>query len=342
MRPLHRRGFALPMTLFLIAIVTLLLTAAFTKVQSDRRIGDSSGARVAAMAVAKAAVQTYIGTTATRPADGDSVRINVAGGYADVIAQVIRQPADTLANWMYIVRGVGHVIDPTQGADPQAVRTIAQFAQWQTGKIDVLAALAATGGLTNSGNSVVINGADSAGCGAPTTAGIYTRSGGSPGAAAGISSITEISAGATVDTATHIDWRALIGGGFAADYISAVANDTTFSSQYYSSTGTTTLSNFRGTGLLIVAGTLNFTGVSRWSGIVLVGNQITYGVTTSDSTTIQGMVVQGLNNPGTSGVIGTQMKLRIRYNSCNVRKTLARLTGFAPITNGWVDNWATY
>ena len=37
-----RRGFALPMTLFLISIVTLMLTAAFAKVQSDRRVAESS------------------------------------------------------------------------------------------------------------------------------------------------------------------------------------------------------------------------------------------------------------------------------------------------------------
>ena len=38
----------------LISIVTLMLTAAFAKVQSDRRVAESSGANVTALALAKA------------------------------------------------------------------------------------------------------------------------------------------------------------------------------------------------------------------------------------------------------------------------------------------------
>src|SRR5688572_30032961 len=31
----------------------------------------------------------------------------------------------------------------------------------------------------------------------------------------------------------------------------------------------------------------------------------------------------------------------ITYYSCSVRSTMQRLSGFAPISNGWVDNWAS-
>src|SRR5262245_5289666 len=128
-RAMDRRGFALPMTLFLISIVTLMLTAAFAKVQSDRRVSESSGANVTALALAKAGLQQYMGTrpfnspgsaaSPWRPPGGDSIRISLTGGYADVIARVVHKPADTLANWLYVIRSVGHVIEPTQGQDPQ-------------------------------------------------------------------------------------------------------------------------------------------------------------------------------------------------------------------------------
>jgi hypothetical protein len=61
------------------------------------------------------------------------------------------------------------------------------------------------------------------------------------------------------------------------------------------------------------------------------------------------MVIAGLNHQIGTGVTGnlylfghSSGDLYIRYDSCRIRAALAALTGFAPITNGWVDNWATY
>src|SRR5579864_9402045 len=110
-------GFALPLAIFFMAILTLLLTAAFAKVQGDRRVADSSGAAVSALAVAQSGLQTYIGSRTGRPVDGDSVRVNAVGGYADVVAQLADKVVDTTTNELYVVRSTGHMIDPTQGAD---------------------------------------------------------------------------------------------------------------------------------------------------------------------------------------------------------------------------------
>lgn len=350
-------GFALPMVVFVIAVVTLLLTAAFAKVSADRRIGDASGANVNATAIAKAALQQYLGTRTIRPVDGDSLRVNVTGGYADVIAKVIRRPADTLANWMFVVRAVGRVIDPTQGADPQAVRTLAQFAQWQTGRMDTKAAYLAVDGLnhTSTAAPVTLTGIDSAGCGAATTYGMMMKNGSaptlsSPATSNGTGSATQSNhatwAQNVVLDSTNLDWAGIVNGGFTPDYTSYQAGNMTYSSQFIN--GPVTINNMDGSGILIVKNDLTLTGgTASWKGVILVGGKIIFTVGTKPltvwigGTNIQGMVAAGLNQGGAKGDIGAY-PLIIQYNSCRIRDALAKLTGFAPIANGWVDNWATY
>jgi hypothetical protein len=358
------------MTLFLISILTLMLTAAFAKVQSDRRVAESSGANVTALAIAKAGLQQYMGTrpfnspgsvaTPWRPPGGDSIRITLAGGYADVIARVVRKPADTLANWLYVIRSVGHVIEPTQGADPQAVRTIAQFAQWQTGRIDVTAAyLAANSINTVNGNGsyvVTVSGEDMNGS-APTVA-----ADSAPFGSAGLPNTSNNGASTDWDTRpvvgppnpnringspllvaqkTNIDWYAILSGAFTPDYTTiqtSGADQWNYTSQMV--TGNATL-NGTGSGLLIVTGDLSWGTNSAWYGIILVGGRIVF----NDNNAVYGALFSGLNQALGTSVVRTDLgshTVSIMYNSAYVGLALARLTGFAPIPNGWVDNWAMY
>ncbi|MBI2403379.1 MAG: hypothetical protein HYV20_11735, partial [Gemmatimonadetes bacterium] len=166
-------GFALPLVVFLIGVMTLMLTAGFARVAGDRRLAHSSGDAVSALAIAKSGLHSYLSTQATRPPDGDAQRINVTGGFADVVAYAVRKPSDTLANWLFIVRSTGRVIEPTLGADPQAVRTIAQYTQWQTGRMDIRGAFTAANGLKKkSGGTIDVRGADQSTCGGPTVPGV--------------------------------------------------------------------------------------------------------------------------------------------------------------------------
>ena len=152
-------GFALPFTVFVIAIITVMLASILTRVAIDRRIAESASDGVDAVAIAQSGLQTYLAILnvdacyrALRPVDGDSVRINVTGGFANVIAQGMRRPTDTLAGtWTYIVRSTGFVIEPTMGSDPQAKRTVAQFARWQRGYINTVAAYTVANGLAVQG-----------------------------------------------------------------------------------------------------------------------------------------------------------------------------------------------
>ena len=101
-----------------------------------------------------------LGPRAARRPDGDSLRFNLAGGYGEVVARIIQGPADTLANEMYVVRSTGYVITPRLGPVPQATRTVAQFAQWQSPTVDVVAAYTAANKVMGTADSVTITGAD--------------------------------------------------------------------------------------------------------------------------------------------------------------------------------------
>jgi len=346
-------GFALPFAVFLISVLTLLLTAAFTKVDGDRRLAYSSGDGVTVLAIAKSGLQGYLSTQVTRPPDGDSLRINVTGGYADVVAHVVRQPADPLANWLFIVRSTGHVIEPPLGADPQAVRTIAQYAQWQTGRMDIRGAFTAANGLKKrTGGTIDVRGADQSTCGAPTVPGMRTPANWQANIAGVDPPALSSGTGMEVALETNIDFPALIGGGFTPDYTlagPAARMDGTYSSQLI--TGNATLGGglvISGTGLLIVAGDLTIqstpmTPTTTWYGVILVGGKINFNASTSR---IYGMAVSGLNKQLPEGAEPPEnfggTNVTIWHDACRIQQTLSRLTGFAPIANAWVDNWATY
>jgi hypothetical protein len=379
----RERGFALPFTIFLIAFLTVLLAAAALRVAGDRRIAEAMGRNSNAFAVAQSGLQTYMGSRTTRPEydtakwtalhDGDSMRINVVGGYAIVVARIMQRPADvaggdTSANETYIVRSTGYHVIPVLGAEPQAARTIAQFAVWQSATIDVRGALAAINGLAtggqNVGAGVKINGTDSC-AKLPKTAGLRasTAGGAIGGTSAQIDSQYYSGSASTVATETDINWSKTVGSltpdfKFTSGFVSGNNNYSV-----YLFTGDAIIAdNTQGTGLLIVMGRLRFrnsliasgTPVTQgWKGLILVGNDIRFNPASAATQYIIGQAISGLNqltnNPLTSsGVVVADTltqglaNLRIKYNSCEVALALASIAGLRPVSNAWVDNWASY
>src|SRR5574341_710423 len=100
MRAPRERGIALPVPLFIITLMTIMLAAAFARVGAERELAVGSSDAVNALAVAQSGLQRYFAyrdSLRARPRDGDSVRFNVTGGYADVVARVSKRPVtDTL------------------------------------------------------------------------------------------------------------------------------------------------------------------------------------------------------------------------------------------------------
>ena len=347
-------GFALPLAIFFMAILTLLLTAAFAKIQGDRRVADSSGEAVTALAVAQSGLQNYVGSRTGRPADGDSVRINVTGGYADVIAKVMQHPADTMATELFVVRAVGHVIVPTAGSDPQASRTIARFIQWNAsgGLTTFPAVFTAANGLSDySSGTVTILGTDSASCGAAavTQLWIYKNNPNQGHAPPTVTVNDNDNSKATVANRVGVTWSTIEADGFTPNYTALTASTLNTWSTYVV-TGTPTLTA-SGSGIIIakdslILGSVGATSIT-WSGIILVGKSVRFNATT---TRIEGLLATGLDNQlsggaaaTSNGTVGGAGKTQIiEYNSCDIRRALQYVSGFAPISNGWVDSWGTY
>ena len=343
-------GIALPVTIFVVTLLTIILAASFVRVAAERSVAVGTGDAVRALAVAQSGLQSYLASRTSRPPDGDSVRFNVVGGYADVVARVVQKPADTMLDQMYIVRSTGHVIVPALGATWQAVRTVAQFGKWQTPALDAIAAFTGANRVRRRAGGVVldIRGADQCGGLQPAVYGLRARTASTVSPTTGITGspagYLQGGGGLTVATLAGIDWPTITGGGFTPDYYSFRAGDASYPSMLIQ--GNLTLQDTDGYGLLIVTGDLTIQSLSFiWNGIILVGGKIDFNAT---DTWIYGNVKSGLNEqlggpaPPEGQFAGTGRSLRLYYHSCRVQQALNSLRGFAPIRNAWVDNWASY
>jgi hypothetical protein len=378
MRLRSDRGFALPVTLFVVALVTIMLATAFVRVRNDYRISDSSSDIVDAAAVAQAGLAKYMAQVdfdgcdnAIRPLDGDSVRFNLSSGYADVVAHVTHRPADTLAPWTYVIRSTGYLIRPTRGAEPQAARTVAQFAHWQYGSIQTLAAYTSASGMDRDPDGPCPEPPGGDGCGefrgrdhnykyecrVPDIPAIRVPSGSSKLESLSYfeveGSIVRSGTDQSVAEDTDIDWLRGITGGIVPDEYGIRPWDSSYPVQFVEGDATINCSpETWGWGLLIVTGDLWITGDKgatamgrgclQWNGVVIVGREIRFQ---SDDQRFDGLVISGMMEQIGTGVGRSEYGgnyIDIDFDSYEVRKALAPLAGFAPIGNAFVDNWTTY
>ncbi|MEX0692327.1 MAG: hypothetical protein WD934_01240 [Gemmatimonadales bacterium] len=352
------RGFAIPMVVLLVALITVMLTSGFVRVRADRQVAEGQEVSSEALSVARSGLHLFLEAQATRPADGIVDTMYVTGGYAIVTATIVQNPADTMASQTWIVRSTGYVIDAGTGSVPRAQRTVAQFAEWQTGTIRVRAAWVAADGIQKPGGPpgplpVTVDGFNQCG-GSPTTAGLRAASvtGPSGKTIATSGSPNENLSEAGLADSSKIDWQSILDGGIKEDsptptiypQYSDQSSITIVSGDY--TTGTGILSGIYGSGLLIVTGRLRIRSWIIWSGVVLVGEDIDFEGGFIGSY-IYGMLVSGLysqvgNLGGARSNLTTSHTVQIRYNQCNIDAAMSGLTGFAPIDNAFVDNWATY
>jgi len=356
----NERGFALPLTILVITVMTMLIASANVRARADRVIAESSGATVTAFAVAQSGLHRYLAyrtdSIGERPADGDSLRINVPSGFADVRAYKVPSPTDTLEPELYVIRSTGFLIEPTRGSDPQAQRTVALLAQWQSAAMKVsggvIGAFTAANGITvDTSGRLNVRGDEFGQCPSPAPAvpgvrvpvdtvlapGDFDFLAGSPPA------LHTQGTGLSVANNTEIDWPSIVGGQFDAEYDSFRAWDATYPTILIN--GDLTVDNGGGYGLLIVTGNLTLNGFFfSWGGVVLVGGQL---IINTMFTTVRGVTVTGLNEQlGMSppmGQLGGGWVQNFLYYECEVQRTLkAAFSGFAPIQNAWIDNWAMY
>jgi Tfp pilus assembly protein PilX len=357
MRRIHtERGIALPTVLLVIMVLAILVAAGFAATSGERRVYANDQAALDAFTLAETGLERFIarrdslGFTAAPPAVSESTRITLSGGYADVV--LTRMRTDTVARrYGYVVRAHGVSTVKALTGTPQAERTVAEYAVWQAGSMNVLAGWTSLSGLHKNGSSQMGSGADQ--CGKqPAVAGVavpgdpgYTQNGGklAPDGNPPVDTIAPTSA-QMADSVT-IDWAGITSG-------SAVTPDITippgtwpsFTNPNYWPTifvnGNWTLPG-DGQGTLIVTGGLTISGNITWNGVLLVGGNLT----SNGNNSVNGATVTGLNvklgQTLPQGDVGNGTK-QYNYNSCNVDKAMAKMAQLVGYSNAWVDNWPTY
>ncbi len=362
---LNDRGFALPITIFLIAILTLMLGSSFNRAATESQIAAGSKWSVNALLVAQAGLEKYFGqdfAAVDRPLSADSTRVDVSGGWAWVVPEVLITPADTMRPFRYLIRSTGYVEDPSQAGDALARHTVAQFADWQQAWLDApSAALIAANGLDieSPANRIVVDGRDqpnSLCAGDPLVPdGFGARlpaSGNSDLQRAiflGTPSLQALDTRESVARLVNIDWEAIRAGRVIHEYTSPQNGLTgDFPSQFVAGNYTEWPDNFSGEGLLIVTGNLEVHSNRDywyWRGVILVGGAAEIE---ADEVLIEGTVMSGLNYLTGDSPTNDDSDFRgddsflLRFDSCNIRKSLRSVKGFSPLENTWMDNWATF
>lgn len=358
------RGFALPMAILVLALLTISTTAALVIGSAEEREIANGRDQVDAFTLAQSGLEqfliyrTSLGFTSTPPAAFEYVRINVPGGYADVTLELVR-PSVSGSPVVYVIRSLGVRTDPSLPGTPRAEHTVALYARWQSGTISVKAAFTSLTGLRKGGDDGTITGEDQcagqpdvAGVGVPTPPG-YTQSGGSS-VPEGSPPIGDMGGYQEAADSTFIDWEGIIDG-------TALTPDVTLPDDAYPSSvafanpafwpviqvnGNFTMP-YDGQGILIVTGNLRINGDKNWRGIILVGGV----VTGNGDNGIFGAVLTGLNvKLGDAAAIAAAIgentigngEKRVLYNSCNIAAALSAFGGLSTYPNTWSDNWATY
>jgi hypothetical protein len=319
---------------------------------AERRTVVNQQAQTRAYAVAETGLQQFfanraaLGFTSSPAAAYESTRVDVTGGYADVVLQRIR-PVAGVVPALYVLRSHGFATGGALSGTPVAERQVAQLASWGSASMSTLSAFTAINGLTKQGAVGTISGTDACGS-AATIAGVavgspgYTQTGGAS-VPAGSPAILSLGTQAAAAAGVRIDWDGIVNGG-------AVPATVTMPGGVWPSfadvsvwpvirvNGDFTLPG-DGQGTLIVTGSLNMDAYT-WKGVILVGDAF---VATSKAV-VQGAIVTGLNvklggTPAVSSLGSGQRTFQ--YNSCNVASAIgATSVGLSLYGNAWMDNWA--
>jgi len=363
-RPDTRGGFILPTTLLVLALLTVMLTAAFTLVSAEHRATDNAFGGARALSMAEGGLSSYYASNrpVTPGNTRDSVRFTMPGGYVDIVARrLVPAVGNRLSLWAIRATGIstGSVLD----GQINGRRTVGQLAELNPGTLPARAAMVAANGvqfLANGGNPLY--GADAAFCSplAADTTALTAFSGGisdsattgpRPPPSGGPPVVEQFPSWSAVYDTAHIDWTRLLAGDFTPDY---VAVPPCLHGMQFSGfpaglcTGNATLSGTR-RGLLVVTGDVLLANGAHWDGILVVGGRLRTPTAGGSAYTVHGMVVTGLNRSQGLSVPPNQL-LRggidstrvIQYASCYTRPSVSTLTSFVPLRSGWVGTWAQY
>ena len=348
----ERRGFAIPIAILVILVLTIMVAGGFSLVSAERRSVADQKSQISAFRIAEQGLELFLvrrdslmsGQPGYKlvPGAKDSIRINMTGGYADVSLTRLRAPKGSQSG-LYVVRSKGVETAGAYAGIPQGVRTVAQYVLWEPAPMQVLAGWTALSGLQKNGGAGTLGGIDLCGDSA-AVAGVVVPV--NPGYTGKTVAVGDPPVDSVAPDSVAIDWNAIVNGGMiqatitipGGSWPTVQLQDTS----YYPIiriNGDYTLPS-SGQGMLIVTGNLTISGSTTWKGVLLVGGDIT----SNGNNGIQGATVSGLNvKLGTyvpsSTANGTK---QYNYNSCEVAKATTTMGALVTLRNTWVDNWVEY
>ena len=322
----RRRGFALPLVILVIAVLTAGLVASFAAASAEFGTTNAQRAQSRSFAIAQSGLELYLRArdslcTAKRTGEtciadlaqnaastttkADSFRISIAGGYADIVAHQLRNQVNDTLPAVYFIRSRGvDTLVRVSGRDTSvSQRAVGIMAQYNTNVMSVLGAWTSLSGIQKFGTAGLVSGIDQCGM-RPSVAGIvvpkgdfdksgnWTAEGNPP--ADSTSTLTQLEGRMKIDWASIVKNNAIPAdieippGNFPSAAVFQA--DTTWWPVIRIHTNGFSLPN-AGRGIIIADTDFVISGSNMWDGIVLVGGKLT----SNGNNTTSGATISGLN-----------------------------------------------
>jgi hypothetical protein len=363
-----RDGFALPMSILVLAIITVALAAGFSSTIGEITTNSAQRSQNRAYNIAEAGLEQFMVRRSESGfcqhcgdplvVDSEWTRLALNGGYADIVAVKVRPKIGT-GNALYFIRSKG--TDTTtrlNAATTQfAERTVGVYAVWNTVTINVLAGWVSLSGLTKNGTGE-ISGVDQCGQ-SPDVAGIMVQPGdlhiaGGSFDPTGSPPVDTTNTLAQLKDKVGIDWAAVVEqNAIPADYeippqsfptAAEFSADPDFWPVIRIHTNGYSLPN-AGRGMIIADSDFVITGSNMWDGVVLVGGKLkSDGNNTTAGATLSGLnfLIGGTPSPSSvDDALANGQKTYV-YNSCNVSNATTKLKRYSSLPNTWMDNVASW
>ena len=358
-----RRGFALPLAILVLAVLTVGLAASFASTGTEILTNNAQRSESRAYAIAENGLQEFIALRDQKQCAlcgypptvmYESTTVYMPGGRAEVVAQRVMKNVGILRSAVYLIRSRGiDTVTPLNGAsiNTRAERVVAQYAYWDMKTINIVSGWTSLSGLAVKGGAGTITGSDK--CSAnPTIAGVAVPSGaysqtGNGGVAQGNPPVLDLGPTATAAANTKIDWAGIRNEtSLTPDY--SIASNGVVPAGVFSNPLAWPIIHVKGDysivtgqGLLIVDGNVTFSGSGTWKGIILAGGNLT----SNGNNSLYGAVITGLNVK--LGMIvpqddaGNGNKF-YQYDSCSVAAATGGIGHYRLFPNAWMDNFTTY
>ena len=370
MRFKNRKGFALPMSILIIAVLTAALAASFSSTSAEYTNNAAERAQTRAYNLAETGLEQFMVLRSQSgwcahcgdpiQVDSEWTRVSLPGGYADVVAVKVRPAVDSLTPAVYFIRSKGTDTSVKligDGGASHAEHIVGVFAKWQTATMKVNAAWVSLSGLVKNGAGT-ISGVDACGqqasvAGSMVPKGDIVINGGSSNFQ-GTPPVDTSNSLAQLEAKVGIDWNGIVNqNAMPADIeippssfpSTAAFSDTSYWPVIRIHTNNYSLPN-AGRGIIIADSNFTISGSNMWSGIVLVGGKLT----SNGNNTTYGATLSGLNfllggTPDTASTgddaTANGQKTYV-YNSCSVSKATTKMRKYLAIPNSWMDNLASW